>query len=66
MKNGMLTPASTSKAKPKHKAKAHARPPAKPAENVTPKDMAFDRNFTKAGKPKLNATSGDGSMGGRR
>jgi hypothetical protein len=63
MKNSMLTPAKTmpGKKKPKHKGAAM-----KPTENVTPKDMAFDRNFTSKGKPRLSAQSGDGSMGHRR
>lgn len=41
--------------------------PAKPgAHDVASKDNAFDRNFTKAGTPRLSATSGEGSMGQRR
>lgn len=55
MKNKMLTPVVPSKAKKKA-----------PKHDVTPKDQAFDRNFTKGGKPKLNASSGEGSMGQRR
>jgi hypothetical protein len=55
MKNSMLTLAKT--AKPKKKGPPH---------DVTPKDQAYDRNFTSKGKPKLSAQSGDGSMGGRR
>ena len=57
--NSMLTPVLPSKPKGK-----------KPKANVTPKDQAFDRNFTTAGKPKLNASvssgTGEGSMGQRR
>ena len=47
MKNTTLTPATVAKSKRK---KPH---------DITPKDMAFERNFTKDGKPKLNATSGE-------
>lgn len=36
------------------------------AHDVTPKDDAYDRNFTKSGTPRLNATTGSGSMGQRR
>lgn len=36
------------------------------AHDVASKDNAFDRNFTKAGTPRLSATSGEGSMGQRR
>ena len=54
--NAMLTPARMAPGKKKAAAK-------KPM-----KDMAFDRNFTKKGTPKLNATSGSGecAMGQRR
>lgn len=37
-----------------------------PKHDITPKDMAYDRNFTKQGKPKLNATSMDSGSGQRR
>lgn len=57
MKNSMLTPAKHAK----HKAKAE-RPKS---------DDAYNRNFTKKGTPKLNASSkpsgtGEGAMGQRR
>jgi len=42
---------------------------AMPKDEPQMKDMAFDRNFTKAGTPRLNASSegsGKGSMGQRR
>lgn len=54
MKNSMLTPVVAGK------------PKKKPKANEGKKDTAFDRNFTSKGKPKLSATSGDGSMGQRR
>lgn len=42
-----------------------------PKIEVTPKDTAYERNMTKAGKPRLNAVStssgtGEGAMGQRR
>lgn len=52
MKNSMLTAAQTAKKKPARKAAAE-----KPM-----RDEAFSRNFTKGGRPKLNATSGKGRM----
>lgn len=55
MKSKLLTPVVPAKGKAK-----------KPKHDVTPKDQAFDRNFTKAGKPKLNAQAGEGAMGQRR
>lgn len=59
--NSMLTPMNAKPGKKKAKGKA-------PPHDVTPKDMARDRNFTKGGKPRLNASSGtgEGSMGQRR
>lgn len=45
MKNATLTPATTARGT-KKKAPPH---------DVTPKDNAYDRNFTKAGKPRMNA-----------
>lgn len=42
------------------------KPAKAPAHDVTPKDGAYDRNFTKKGTPRLSATSGEGSMGQRR
>lgn len=47
----------TDDGKPKSKAPAH---------DITQKDDAYDRNFTKSGTPRLNATTGSGSMGQRR
>lgn len=38
----------------------------KPLPDVTPKDEAYERNFTTDGKPRLNASSGAGAMGQRR
>lgn len=62
--NSMLTPMNT-KVKAKAKAKGKKAP-----HDVMPKDEAFDRNYTKEGKPKLNAVSngrtGEGAMGQRR
>lgn len=52
--NSMLTPVVPGK------------PKKKPKHNVVPKDTAKDRNFTKDGKPRLTAQSGEGSMGQRR
>ena len=37
-----------------------------PSLDVTPKDNAYDRNFTRKGTPRLAAQSGEGSMGQRR
>lgn len=41
-----------------------------PAHDIIPKDLAFQRNFTKGGRPRLNASvssgTGEGSMGQRR
>lgn len=37
-----------------------------PPHDVTPRDDAFSRNFTRKGTPRLSATSGQGSMGQRR
>ena len=56
--NSTLTPVVMSKAKKK----------TAPAHDITPKDMSRDLNFTKDGKPRLNATSGkgEGAMGQRR
>lgn len=56
MKNALMTPSKQAKTKAKK---------SKPKE-VTGKDDAFDRNFTKDGKPRLNSISGDGAMGQRR
>lgn len=57
--NSTLTPMTTAKSKKRKKS-----PPA----DVMPKDGAFDRNFTKDGKPRLSASSGkgEGAMGQRR
>ena len=55
MKNSMLTPVRAAPAKKKA-----------PPKDVTPKDNAFDRTFTKKGTPRLSAQSGEGSMGQRR
>ncbi|HXJ61866.1 MAG TPA: hypothetical protein VNU68_34945 [Verrucomicrobiae bacterium] len=56
MKNSTLTPVLPAKGKKKKG----------PPHNVTPKDGAKDRNFTRDGKPRLSASSGEGSMGQRR
>lgn len=59
--NSTLTPAPMKQVSSGKKKKG-------PAHNVVPKDMARERNMTKAGKPRLNATSasGEGSSGQRR
>lgn len=53
-----------------HKSALKAVVPAKGKKkmphDVPAKDMAFERNFTKDGKPRLAAQSGEGSMGQRR
>ena len=60
--NSMLTPVVPDSTKKKRKGPPH---------DVVPKDTAKVRNFTKDGKPRLNATSkpagkGEGAMGQRR
>lgn len=61
--NSMLTAAPMRQVSSAKKSKKKG-----PPHDVTPKDMARERNMTKAGKPRLNATSGsgEGSMGQRR
>jgi CRISPR/Cas system endoribonuclease Cas6 (RAMP superfamily) len=59
--NSTLTPVVMPKAKKRKKGE--------PAHDVTPKDQAFDRNFTRNGKPRLSASvggKGEGAMGQRR
>lgn len=64
MKNSMLTAAPMRQVSSVKKKKGTPGP----KHDITPKDMARDRNMTKAGKPRLNASSGsgEGSMGQRR
>ena len=54
-----------SKAKKAMKSSPRKTPPMMESDTQM-KDMAFERNFTKDGKPRLAAQSGEGSMGQRR
>lgn len=58
--NATLTPVVMTKPKKRKKGA--------PPHDVMPQDEAYGRNFTKEGKPKLNASvgRGEGAMGQRR
>lgn len=50
--------------RPEKRMDTKAKAPAKDAAPM--KDMAYERNFTRKGTPRLSASSGEGAMGQRR